>query len=83
MDFAFNLSFLMDSHTVLDVALANFDTLCHIDTYKNLPADLLSDHYIIVFRIKQTICRYAKTNTVKFDYNHANWDDINQFLHQI
>jgi len=65
----------------LDVVLANFDNLCHIDTYKDLPAGLSSDHYIIIFSIKQSIRKHAKTNTVKFDYNHANWDDINLFLY--
>ena len=62
--------------------LANFDTIYHIDTYKKLPADLLSDHYIIVCSTEQLIYRHVKTNSVKFDYNHANWDDINQFLYQ-
>ena len=88
MDLAFNINLTQfvngSTHcagNTLDVVLANFDAICHIDTYKNLPAHLSSDHYIIVFRIEQSICRPIKTNTVKFDCNHANWDDINQFLH--
>ena len=86
LSFNLNLSQLVVGPThcagnTLDVVLANFDDLCHIGTYKDLPAGLTSDHYIIILSIEQSIHKRAKINTVKFDYNHANWDDINLFLY--
>jgi len=64
--FNFNLTQIVSGPThcagnTLDIALANFDTLCHIDTYKNVPADLSSDHNIIVCSIEESIGRHVKT----------------------
>ena len=66
----------------LDIALSNLDGIQHLETYTSLPSNLSSDHYMITFLIEYTFSKPAMKCKSKFDYNKANWEDMNQFLSQ-
>jgi len=70
-----SLSFDQCAGNTLDIVVANFNTLCHIGTFKNLPADLSSDCYIIVVGIEQSNCRHVRQT-----HNHANHQPISLSL---
>ena len=90
-ELAFNLNLTQfvtgPSHcagNTLDIALTNFDGLSHVDTYTNLPANLSSDHYMIIFTIEHITEKHSHSNSfaTRLDYNHANWENMNQFLYE-
>ena len=66
----------------LDIALSNINSLRHIDTYTRLPPALSSDHYMITLLIECVLNKPTKIHKQRFDYNNANWEDINLFLSQ-
>ena len=89
LTFNLNLTQLVTGPThragnTLDIALTNFDGLCHADTYTNLPANLSSDHHMITFTIEHTTKKhsYSIPSATRLDYNHANWENMNQFLYE-
>lgn len=89
MDLAFNLNLtqLVTGPThcagnTLDIALTNFDGLQHVETCSSLPTNMSSDHYMLIFTLEHCINDHVRCHTTRFDYNHADWHNMNQFLYQ-
>jgi len=66
----------------LDIVSSNISGLHHTDTCTNFPPNLTSDHYLLKVLINHVFNKPTKTRIQTFDYNNANWQDMNQFFNQ-
>ena len=66
----------------LDIVLSNLDSIYHPETKSTLPANLSSDHYMVLLHIRYYLSKPVKQHYLKYDFSNVQWDDMNQFFNQ-
>ena len=72
---------ILDGNT-LDIVLSNLDNIYHTETKSTLPANLSSDHYMVLLHIRYYLSKPVKQHYLKYDFSNVQWDDMNQFFNQ-